>query len=114
MVSKARAARPGQLMLISLMILAGVFAIGFAVSTVFITEVKLSRQVLDSAKAVYAAESGLEWRLFQYFVSPTSTPPVMQNDTTFTSQIVLGPATTARAIGISNKVRRGLQVLIPL
>jgi len=62
-----RNASRGQIMLLTVLILGGVFAIGLTVSTLLLSEVRLARQTLDSVKAVYAAESGLEWELFRYF-----------------------------------------------
>lgn len=106
----------GQVLLITLLIMAGVFAIGMSVSLIFLNEVRLSRQSLESVKAIYAAESGLECELYQYFKSSTSTCDViniMTNNTSFisTTTPATGPIpTSTQSIGISKGVRRGLQV----
>jgi hypothetical protein len=75
--NKKAFARRGQLMIISLIILAGVLGIGLTAGTLFLREMSLARQTLDSVKAVYAAETALEWQLYQYLVgNPVRVTPV--------------------------------------
>lgn len=105
-------------MLLSTLILGGVLAIGLAIATLLLNEIRLSRQSLDSAKAIYAAEAGLECELFKYFKNQSypCTPEsvILLNNTTFTSEIVGGTATSASSIGISRSVRRGFKIQIPI
>lgn len=105
-------------MLLSILILGGVFAIGLAISTLLLSEIRISRQSLDSVKAIYAAESGLECELFKYFkdqnYSCVLPNVILLNNTTFTSETMGGTATSASSIGISRNVRRGLKILIPI
>lgn len=104
----------GQLLLITLLVMGGVFAVGMAVGLAFLNEARTSRQSLDSVKAIYAAQSGLEFELYKCFKNPSAAAPPMTNGTCYTSQTTTGAATTSHAIGLSLGVRRGLDVGIDL
>lgn len=105
----------GQIMLLSLMILTGTFAIGLGVAVLLLNEIRLSRQSLDSTKAIYAADLGLECELYKYYRNPEFSCSGIQllNNTSFTSRTVGGAATTSQAIGISRGIRRGLELVLP-
>ncbi|MDP1629307.1 MAG: pilus assembly PilX N-terminal domain-containing protein, partial [bacterium] len=55
----------GQALVMTVMILAAVLAIALMISGIFATELRLSADVTESAKAIIAADSGIEWMLFK-------------------------------------------------
>jgi len=115
---KKNSKNQGQIMLISLMVLGGVLAIGLGVAVTLLNEVRLARQSLDSAKAIYAADAGVECELYKYFRDQAficdPSEVIFLNNASFTSVINPGTATSAQAIGISRGIRRALEVLIPI
>jgi hypothetical protein len=119
-IQNSKLGNKGQMMLLSIMILGGVFAIGLSVAILLLSEFRLSRQSLDSVKAIYAADAGVECELFQYFKNPdwrciSGSTVIFLNDTSFLSQRTAatnGTATTVSAIGISKGIRRGLEAEI--
>lgn len=53
-------------------------------SFIFVTRIKISTESQDSIKAIYAADTGIEWMLYQRRIDPGAvTPPVLDNGATF-------------------------------
>jgi hypothetical protein len=110
----------GEVMLLSILIMAGMMAAAMAVGLVIFNEIRLARQTPDSVNALAAADTGMECLLYRYFVLGNGCSAVcdsssvsMLNGTQFRASVVsCGATTTARSIGISREVRRSLEVNI--
>lgn len=108
-------------MLISVLILGGMFAAVMGLSLVFLNEIRVARQTGDSVKAVTAADTGIECALYKYFgpgpktgTVCTSDTTIMTNGATFSATITGGAATTTRAVGTSFGINRAFEADIPL
>lgn len=82
-------------------------------------QVRQSADAASSAKAIFAADAGIEWGLYQFFGGATSTPaPVLGNGASFT--VTCAPAndcrsatsTAIQALGTASNVARALELAL--
>lgn len=108
----------GATLLFAILILASVFLISLAVGTSLLTQRRLSSAIGNSLTAFYAADSGIENRLF---ATKSGTPTTgncadfglpFGNGATCTISEVKQEAgvTTIRSIGSFRDVKRGMEV----
>jgi hypothetical protein len=102
----------GQTMLITLLILSAAFLIAMALGGLVLYELKSSIYTGESIKAYYAAESAVEWELFQHIKSGENDFPIMNNDTSIESYsaVTTTEGLTITAVGKSGVTYRALQV----
>ena len=78
--------RDGQILIFTAIILGIMLLTALALQAILIPKLRLSSEVKNSVGAAFAAESGLEWCLYNNQVVPSPTPwpsPVMVNGATF-------------------------------
>ena len=64
----------GQVMLITVLVLSSITLASAVISSVLTTnQIRQSRGISNSAKAIYAADSGVEYELFRSFINPAYT-----------------------------------------
>jgi len=102
----------GQTMLITLLILSTAFLVAMALGGLVLYELKSSIYTGESTKAFYAAESAVEWELFENIKKTNNDFPEMTNNTIIESYKV---ETTTEGliitvVGKSGNVSRALQV----
>ena len=68
-------------MLLSVMLLSAILSIALFLTVSFVSNMRQARLVMDSVKAFYAADSGVELSLFRYFKNPAEPDVQMGNDT---------------------------------
>ena len=119
----ARASRSGQAMLVATLAIGGaILGATSLAGLLLLYQIRATTDSVNSAKAIFAADSGAEWAFYTYFNSPPSpnTPPtVLGNGATTTIICYNGrtppapvhcnnaPATTTvRSEGNSNGSRR--------
>lgn len=94
--------KKGVSILIAVLITSIVLATGLSVVSIFILELRTSGLASESVRALYAAESAVEWQLYELRKGSISAPS-MSNDTFYdppaTSSI--GSTITIRAVGTS-------------
>ncbi len=76
----------GQILIFAAIILGIMVLTSLALQALIIPKLRLSAEVKNSVGAAFAAESGLEWCLYNNQASPSPTPwpsPVMSNGGTF-------------------------------
>ena len=71
----------GQIMIIVVVVMTGVFITASLFSSLLVREIKSLRIIFDANKAFYAADSGVEWRMYEILRQTTITGPVMENGT---------------------------------
>ncbi|HPD55448.1 MAG TPA: hypothetical protein PLR11_01375 [Candidatus Paceibacterota bacterium] len=105
----------GQAMLITMLILMSSFLVSMALGGLVLYELKSMIFTGESVKALYAAESGLEWKLYQanHPDEETGRGPIMNNGTSF---IVSVSSTTEGylviySVGRSINTYRALEVM---
>ena len=68
-------------MLLSVMLLSAILSIALFLTVSFVSNMRQARLIMDSVKAFYAADSGIELSLFRYFKNPAEPDVQMGNDT---------------------------------
>lgn len=64
----------GQVMLITVLILSGtVFATTAIAGLLMLNQIRQSNDIVNSNKAIFAADSGIEWRLYKFFKGDSQT-----------------------------------------
>ncbi len=95
----------GVTILLSVIILAVVLATAMAAAGVVIMQIRLAGNAADSVGAIFAADSGVEWQLYNIRKS-TTTAPVMINGSTFLTSITWGSPTLLESLGTYRSAKR--------
>ncbi|MEK7555253.1 MAG: hypothetical protein AAB516_00300 [Patescibacteria group bacterium] len=90
----------GQVMLLTIVVLSGtLMTVSGVVGFLMLHKIRQSTDIVNSAKAIFAADSGIEWELYRCFkcksveicdfscASPYDNPPPMTNSSNFTAII---------------------------
>jgi len=102
----------GQALLVTMLILMASFLIGMVLGGLVLYELKSMIFTGESVKALYAAESGLEYELYRQNKGETIAEPIMINGTSFTlSSHTEGGYTVITSVGKSINTYRALEVL---
>jgi Tfp pilus assembly protein PilX len=96
----------GQVLLITVLVLMSTFALSIALGGMVLYELRAMVNTNESVKALYAAESGIEWQLFKANKGNTDMP-VMTNNTTYENDSGVG---YIRSSGNSGRVNRAIEV----
>lgn len=118
MILRLAQGEKGATLLFAILILASVFLISLAVATSILTQRRLSSAIGDSLVAFYAADSGIENRLFDAKGGTPTTGNCADFGLTFgngatctiSSVTKEAGATTIRSIGSYRGVKRGMEV----
>lgn len=102
----------GITLLLTILILASIVAVAITMTTIFLLQFRLSGGARDSVQAIYAADSGIEWRLFverrcAQDVSCPTTPVLKNGEATFTWKF---QDTTLKVVGSYRNTNRALDV----
>jgi len=104
----------GQIFLMSILILSAVMTSALFLMSIFIKDFRQSIETSESVKAFYAADSAMEWQIFNTFNDPDANRPIMQNLnqdlTDFYYENNYLTTHNIKTTGVSKKVRRGLEV----
>lgn len=96
--------------LIYVLLIAGiVISIAFVLTSIFATKVRLAFDFPNSVTALYAADSALEWRLYNERQDPDAAQPFLTNGASFTITTPFGEF-PIKAIGTFRGVSRALEV----
>lgn len=90
----------GQVMLLTVLIVSGTILGATTIAgLLMLYQLRQANQFGQSMQAFFAADSGLEWRLYQSLVDPNRPAPIMSPETN-SSFVVIGDASsTISAIG---------------
>jgi len=100
----------GQIFLMSILVLVAVMTSTLFLMSIFIKDFRQSIETSESVKAFYAADAAMEWEIYNSLNDPDIVMPVMNNDTSYTSQNNFSESKNIKTVGISKKVNRGLEV----
>lgn len=108
---KSESGQNGQMILFAVIILGSMISIALALGAIFIPKVRLLADVKSSVGALFAAESGIEWCLYNSRIqpSPTPAPPAMSNGATFQITPADCSGNTFRAVGNFKGVVRAFE-----
>jgi hypothetical protein len=94
------------IVILSIIVLSSIFIVDIAVA-----QLRLASDINDSAEAIYAADSGIEWQLYQIIKNKTTPLPIMLNGAEVSTEIIsTSPNYVIRSLGSSNLVKRQLEV----
>lgn len=101
----------GIALLLTLIILSVVVSIAAFIVNVVVAQLKLTRDIDYSQLAIYAADSGVEWQLYQIRKGVSVSPPIMSNGATI-DVVVTGtaPDFTIKSLGTYQSVKRQFEV----
>ena len=92
-------------MLLTVLILTGTLITATALSGILISRsLRESGNIANSMKAIYAADTGVEYELYKALRDPSAAAPTMNNGSTFTTTAL--STTTIKSVGRAvNSVR---------
>jgi len=101
----------GQVLIITVLVLAAsALATGTIASFLTITQIRQARAISDSTKAVYAADSGIEYGLYRAFINSEYPMPIMTNGPNVSFEIDTTEDAVIRSLGRANDSYRAFSV----
>lgn len=98
----------GQVLLVTVLILTSIFALATTIGGMVLFELKSMNSTGESVRALYAAEAGIECRLYMANKAGScDASGTLDNGTEYTSTDY---TTYIRSIGTSNKINRALEI----
>ena len=81
------------------------------IASIVMIQLKLASDISDSTIAIYAADSGVEWQLYQIRRGASVPAPIMSNGASILTTIIGGyPNFTIKSLGSYGLVKRQLEV----
>ncbi len=101
----------GIALLLTMIILSASMLIAMLIATIVVVQFKLSTDVNNSTIAIYAADSGVEWQLYQIRNGSSVPAPTMSNGASISTTIIGAyPNFTIKSLGTYKEVRRQFEV----
>ncbi|OGZ34100.1 MAG: hypothetical protein A3I88_03215 [Candidatus Portnoybacteria bacterium RIFCSPLOWO2_12_FULL_39_9] len=110
-------------LLLTILVLAGILVIALGISKIILQEIRMTGQVGESTKAYQAADTGIEWALYQVIKVKQPIPDSklcanngwtnLDSQTAYCLEITQGTPQTPekiKAIGRVNRVRRAVEI----
>lgn len=97
----------GQVMLLTVLILSGsILGASTIAGYLMLLKVRGASDITNSAKAIFAADTGIEWELYKQFKSPDYPKPSLSNNADFISS---NDTQKIKSIGESNNIFRAFE-----
>lgn len=90
-----------QVMILVVVLMTTIFALAISSQMSFLLSLRQSRLAIDSVKAFYAADSGVEWKMYEFFIGDIS-EPTLTNETSCCGEDI--SITTPSDIGIKFRI----------
>jgi len=101
----------GIALLLTVIIISIVLLVATLIANIVITQLKLAGDINDSAAAIYAADSGAEWQLYQIRQGVSVALPNMSNGATVSATVTgTSPNFTIKSLGSYRAVKRQFEV----
>ncbi len=101
----------GIALLLTIIILSATMLTATLVAAIVIIQLKLSSDINNSTIAIYAADSGIEWQLYQIRNGASVPAPNMSNGATISTTVIGNyPNFTIKSLGSYGLVKRQLEV----
>lgn len=99
----------GTALIFTLLTVGVILGIVFFVSSIFAIKLRLSSEFADSVTAFYAADSAIEWQIYNSLKDPDAVSPSLENGATF---IITSPPGTLpiKTVGKFQGVSRAVEV----
>ncbi|MFH1346892.1 MAG: hypothetical protein ABIH10_01430 [Spirochaetota bacterium] len=97
----------GQVMLLTVLILGGVvLSVSMIAGYITVQKIRQSSDATNSTKAIFAADTGIEWELYKQFKGPAD-KPVLSNGADFETS---GSEYVKKSVGRSNNAFRAFEI----
>jgi hypothetical protein len=104
---KVKSSISGQVMLLTVLILSGsILGASTIAGYLMLLKVRSASDITNSAKAIFAADTGIEWELYKQFKNPGYPKPSLSNNTNFISS---NDTQKIKSIGESNNIFRAFE-----
>lgn len=101
----------GIALLLTMLILSATMLTAILIVTIVIIQFKISSNINNSNIAIYAADSGIEWQLYQIRQAVLVPAPTMSNGATISTTVTgSSPNFTIKSLGAYKEVKRQLEV----
>ena len=101
----------GIALLLTVVILSAVILIAVLIVNIVIVQLKLAKDIGDSQAAIYAADSGVEWQLYQIRKGASVSVPIMSNGATIETTVTgASPNFTIKSLGSYGTVKRQFEI----
>jgi len=101
----------GIVLLLTIIIISIVLLVAALIADIVVTQLKLAGDINDSTVAIYAADSGVEWQIYQVRKGVSVPVPAMSNGALISTTIIGSyPSFTIRSLGSYGLVKRQLEV----
>ena len=101
----------GIALLLTVVILSAVTLIAVLIADIVIVQLKLAKDIGDSQAAIYAADSGVEWQLYQIRKGVAAASPAMSNGATVETTVTgAAPNFTIKSLGSYQSVKRQFEI----
>jgi len=98
----------GQAMLLTVLILGGsILGASTIAGYLMLLKIRSSSDITNSTKAIFAADTGIEWELYKQFKNPNYPKPSLSNGANFTS---FNDGTVIKSIGQSLNSHRAFEM----
>lgn len=98
-------------MLLTVLILSGTMLGASIIAGLLMTyQIRQSTNISDSARAIYAADSGLEYEFYRLFKDPLYPKPILNNGAIVNT--VVNGTTSIQSVGEAGEVARAFEVML--
>jgi len=105
---RAKTKISGQAMLLTVLVLgASMLAASTVAGYLTLLKIRTSSDIANSGKAIFAADTGIEWELYKQFKNPDYPKPSLSNSADFISS---NDTQKIKSIGESNNVFRAFEI----
>lgn len=99
----------GQVMLLTVVVIGGLLLSASAIAgLLMLYQIRQSSDITNSTKAIFAADTGIEWELYRMFQDAVYPQPIMTNQANFTTSVY--GTSTIKSIGTSGKSSRAFEL----
>lgn len=110
-LNKSKNSENGIALILTVIVSSVVLLAAGLIANIVATQLKLASDIGDSTIAIYAADSGIEWQLYQIRNGASVPAPVMSNNASISTTVVGGyPNFTIKSLGSYGLVKRQLEV----
>ena len=101
----------GQVMLLTVLVIGGLLLGASAIAgLMMVYQLRQASDVVNSTKAIFAADTGIEWELYRMFKNSNYAKPAMTNQADFSTTVYGG--NTVKSIGSSNRSSRAFEMTL--
>jgi len=96
-------------MLLTVLVIGGVLLGASSIAgLLMVYQIRQASDVTNSTKAIFAADSGVEWELYRMFVNPAYQKPEMSNGATISTTV--NGTSSIISVGSSQKASRAFEI----